>query len=50
MLMALKKKVIVMSTKTTIELIKKTANLKIKKVSNLNGNIRKIFLKNLSKI
>ena len=31
-----KKKVIVMSTKTTIELIKKTANLKIKKVSNIN--------------
>ena len=34
--MALKKKVLTMPTKTTIKLIKKTANLKIKKVSNIN--------------
>ena len=32
------------------EMITSFTNLKIKKVSNLNGNIRKIFLKNLSKI
>ena len=32
-----KKKVVVMTTKQTIELIDKTANLKVKKVSNI-GN------------
>ena len=31
-----KKKVLIMPINTTIELIKKTANLKVKKVSNLN--------------
>ena len=31
-----KKKVLVMNTNTTIELIEKTANLKVKKVSNIN--------------